>query len=164
MTEPGLAVLVSAPCEWCSTGLYQRKTAEVLTATTVGGATARLCGACADAIGTGPRTPLVPVADTLPLLEPAEAAAYLRRQKWARARTVPEYPHEYLLLNRSTDPLTHLRVVRWIRQTGERRQWAPSDGPAAGKRVWCHYWTAGKYEHWTQPSRTDPILNRKAAG
>jgi hypothetical protein len=68
------------------------------------------------------------------------------------------------LLSRSTDPLTHLRVVRWIRQTGERHQWAPGDGPAAGKRVWCHYWTAGDHEYWTQPSRTDPILNRKAAG
>ena len=163
MTEP-VAVLVPAPCEWCSTGLYRRKTAEVLTATTVGGATARLCGACADAIGAGPRTPIVLVADTLPLLAAAGAASYLAGQEWARARTVPEYPHEYLLLSRSADPLTHLRVVRLIRELGERRKWSPASGPAAGRSVWCCYWRAGKYEHWTQPGRTDPILNRKPHG
>jgi len=107
MTEPGLAVLVPTPCEWCSTGAYRRKTAEVVTATTVGGATARLCGGCADAIGAGPRTPIVPVADTLPLLAAADAASYLAGQEWTTARTVPEYPARIpvaLPLHRPADP------------------------------------------------------------
>ena len=156
-----LSLLVT-PCEWCSTGLYQRRMAVVaVRVERAGGATARLCMQCADDIaGDAWRTPIVPVAESLPLIEEAEAAAYLARQKWTVARTAPEYPHEYLLLSRSTDPLLHLRTGRLIRETGERRQWTPTTGPAAGRRVWCHYWRSGAYEHWTQPSAADPIINR----
>ena len=162
---PELAVLAPTACEWCSTGFYQRKMARWQTRTKVGGATARLCDDCAEAIGDGPRARLVPVAETaLPLPTEEAVAAYLAAETWTTARTVPEYPHAYLLLARSSDPLMHLRVVRFIRERGERRQWAPKDGPAAGRRVWCHYWTSGEWEHWTQPSAADPILNRKPAG
>jgi hypothetical protein len=153
--------MIPTYCELCSSGLYRRKYAAIETATTVGTATARLCGQCADLIGTGPRRRIVPVADTLPLIAEADAAAYLAAQNWTPARTVPEYPHEYVLLARSADPLMHLRVVRFIRDTGDRRQWTPGDGPAAGRKVWCHYWKSGDHEHWTQPSEADPILNRK---
>jgi hypothetical protein len=155
--------LIPSHCELCSSGLYRRKYATVETRTTVGAATARLCGPCADLIGDGPRRPIVLVADTLPLLADADAAAYLAAQAWTPAKTVPEYPHEYVLLPRSADLLTHLRVVRFIRHHGDRRQWMPGDGPAAGRKVWCHYWRSGEHEHWTQPSLADPILNRKPA-
>lgn len=99
----------------------------------------------------------MPVADTLPLPTEGAVAGYLAAEFWTLARTVPEYPHEYLLLTRSNDPLMHLQVVGFIRERGERRQWPPKDGPAAGKRVWCHYWTAGGYLHWTQPALTDHV-------
>jgi hypothetical protein len=160
-----LTVLLTTPCEWCSTGLYQRRMAVVaVTLDSLAGATARLCMTCADAIGGDAwRTPVVPVADALPLIEPHDAAIYLATQTWTPARSVPEYPHEYVLLTRSTDPVMHLRTARWIRENGERRQWSPAAGPAAGRRVWCHYWRSGGYEHWTQPSEADPILNRKPA-
>jgi hypothetical protein len=161
--RPDLHVLAPTPCEWCSTGLYQRKMARFQVATTVGGATARLCADCAELIGDGPHALIVPVADSYRQLYDAEAALYLAEQTWTAARTVPEYPHEYLLLTRSTAPLTHLRAVRFIRARGDRRQWAPASGPAAGRKVWCHYWTSGEYLHWTQPSEADPILNRKPA-
>jgi hypothetical protein len=152
--------LSPTPCEWCSTGLFQRKMAVVLTATTVGTATARLCMDCADAIGEGWRTPIRPVADTLDLLDADAAEAYLTAAEWRNARTVPDHPHAYVLLSRSADPLAHLRVVRFIRETGERRQWSPGDG---GPRVWCHYHRADPWLYWTQPSQADPILNRRAA-
>lgn len=160
MTEPSLAILTPTPCEWCSTGLYQRKLAEILTATTVLGATARLCAACADLIGHGPRVALIPAAELLEQIDTVTAAGYLGGQPWTPARSVPEYPHEYLLLSRSTDPGTHLRVVRLIRGEGERRKWSPPSGPAAGRSVWCHYWRVGTHEYWTQPSLADPIINR----
>ena len=163
--RPGLHVLAPTPCDWCSTGLYQRKMARWMAATTVGAATARLCDDCADLIGDGPRMRLVPVADAYRQLYDAEVGLYLAEQTaWTKARTAPEYPHEYLLVTRSTAPLTHLRTVRFIRANGERRQWAPSSGPAAGRKVWCHYWTSGEYQHWTQPSEADAILNRKPIG
>jgi len=164
---PDLHVLTPTPCEWCSTGFYQRKMAVFYTETRVGGAVAKLCEACDAAIGRPGtlRARLVPVADAArPLPDEATVAGYLAAETWTNARTVPEYPHAYLLLARSTDPLMHLRVVRFIRERGERRQWAPKDGPAAGRKVWCHYWTSGEWEHWTQPSAADPILNRKPAG
>lgn len=160
MPDDVIHVLSTGPCELCSTGLYQRKMAVVQTATKVGAATARLCMDCADLIGTGWRTPLIPVADDLPLLDDADATRYLEAQRWTTARTAPEYPHAYVLLSRSADPLTHLRTVRLIRLEGERRQWTPATGPAAGRKVWCHYWRSGPFEYWTQPSLADPILNR----
>ena len=87
----------------------------------------------------------------------AEAADWLASQAWTFARSVPGQPHEYLLLRRSADPLMHLRVVRFIRERGERRPWAV---PGGRGRVWCSYWPAGDLEYWTQPRDADPILNR----
>jgi hypothetical protein len=156
-----VVVLLTGWCEWCSTGLYKRRSAE-LEVFAEFGAYVRLCRICAEKI-PGPRLPLVPIAATLPMLEPAEVAAYLAAQTWTPAKSVPEYPHSYVLLSRSADPLTHLRVHRFIRAKGERRQWKPATGPAAGSHVWCHYWTAGDYEYWSQPAISDPILNRKPA-
>lgn len=160
MPEPErLVVLLPMPCEWCSTGLYRRRFAEVEVETPFG-ARARLCRICAEKVG-GPSWPLVPVADTLPALDYAAAAEYLRFAYWTTAKTTPEYPHQYALLTDSQDPLMHLRVVRFIRSNGERRKWAPKSGPAAGRSAWCHYWTVGRYEYWTMPNRADPIVNRK---
>lgn len=162
MTDPdAVVVLLPSPCEWCSTGLYRRRNAEIQA--TVFGATARLCATCAKGLGvTGP--PLAYLADTLPMLAVGELALYLQDAAWTTAKTVPEYPHQYLLLSKSPDPLTHLRAVRYIRANGERREWSPTSGPAAGRMVWCHYWASPTHLHWTQPSRHDPILNRKPLG
>jgi len=155
--EPARYVLRRPPCDWCSSP-YAPKTATVETATGIGGAIARLCAECADLIGAGPRTPLRDAADMNALPTEAEVAAYLTgEQGWTFARTVPDTPHEYLLLRRSMDPYMHLRVVRFIRERGERRKWtAPNKA-----RVECSYWTAGGREHWTMPSESDPILNRR---
>jgi hypothetical protein len=158
-----IPTLIPTPCEWCSTGLFQRRMATwQIELASVGRATARLCDKCADA-HDGPRTPLLPIADILDVPGMADVNRYLAAAQWTDARTVPEYPHAYLLLSRSADPVMHLRAGRWIRQFGARRPWAPGDGPAAGKRVWCSYHDAGEFTYWTQPSPADPILNRRAA-
>jgi hypothetical protein len=147
-------VLVRPPCDWCS-GPYQYRPAQLETGLTIGGdARAVLCDQCAAMIGRGARSELVPVADTLDLITPGEAWAYLGSEFWTHARTVPEDPHDYLLLQVSHDPLMHLRVIRFIRETGDRRQW-PRD------KRWYSYWRSGGYEHWTMPRESDPIINRR---
>jgi hypothetical protein len=156
--EPPIVVMVPRPCEWCSTGLYQRRRAEVQTPTRAG--LARLCLTCAAAIGAGPAAPLVPIADELPLIGEDDAAFYVGGHTWTEAKTA-DYPHAYLLLTSSRDPVMHLRVVRFIRETGERRRWAPTSGPAAGRKMTCSYWQCGDFDYWTMPSQFDPILNRK---
>ena len=152
---PELLVLARQPCEWCS-AYYRTVAATVQTGTTLGGATARLCDACAGKIGTGPRTALIVAADRAAPLTHAEVAAYLEAQTWTFARTVPGQPHEYALHHRSTDPWTHLRVVAHIRANGERRQWPVT-------KTWHHYHQVGEWLYWTMARETDPILNRKPA-
>ena len=79
----------------------------------------------------------------------AQVRKYLAAQTWVYARTMPKWPHEYILLKRSTDPWMHLRAVAVIRANGERRRfhayWQPDDG----------------FEYWTMRS-CDTILNRRA--
>ena len=154
-------VLIRPECPWCWS-YYKQVQAEV-EVETLGGAVASLCDACADKIGTGPRRPLVDVAHDWPLLSAAEAAAYLGgAAEWRFARSVPDQPHEYLLLHRAADPLTHLRTVRFIREVGEFRSWTP---PGTRTRLWCAYWTppGSQLEYWTQPKLLEQILNRAAA-
>jgi hypothetical protein len=95
--------------------------------------------------------PLWVAAEMAPLIEPEQAGAYLAAQTWVYARTMPKWPHEYVLLARSSDPWEHLRVVWFIRQTGVKRRFA-------GR---LHsYWQSGGHEYWTMRA-TDTILNRK---
>ena len=153
---PELLVLARQPCEWCS-AYYKTIPATVQTATTLGGATARLCDTCADRIGAGPRTTLVVAADCAPPLTAAEVAAYLEgAAEWTFAKTVPDQPHEYALHHRSKDPWLHLRVVAHIRAHGERRRWPVT-------RTWHHYLQVGGWLYWTMAKDTDLILNRRGS-
>lgn len=96
---------------------------------------ASLCPICADKIGrpgTGRR--LVTAAAQPPLPTREEAGAYVEAQTWTFARTMPKWPHEYVLIWKSTSPWTQLRVLAFIRATGERRKWG---------RHFHHYWTWG---------------------
>ncbi len=153
--EPDLdprIVLARPACEWCSSP-YRFKAATLEVAVPIGDATARLCDECAGNFD-GPRALLVPAADAAPLITGADAAAYVAAEFWTLARTVPEDPHEYLLLRTSHDPWMHLRVLRFIKMAGERRQW-PRD------RAWYHYWRSGGYEYWGMPRESDTLLNRR---
>jgi hypothetical protein len=155
-------VLVRPECPWCWS-YYKQVPATVECATAIG-ATAMLCDACAAKVGRGPLTPVRDVAHAHPLLSDAEAAAYLTgAEAWTFAKSVPGQPHEYLLLARSADPLTHLRTVRFIRHHGDRRSWTV---PGTKTRLWCSYWTpdGSSLEYWTQPRALEQILNRGAVG
>jgi hypothetical protein len=153
-------VLIRPECPWCWS--YYRQVQATVECATVAGGTAMLCDACAAKIGTGPLNPLRDVAHAHPLLTAAEAAAYLTgAEAWTFAKTVPGQPHEYLLLQRSADTLTHLRTVRYIRRHGERRAWSV---PGTRTVLRCHYWTpeGSSLEYWTQPRALEQILNRGA--
>jgi hypothetical protein len=86
-----------------------------------------------------------------PLPTREEAGAYVEAQTWTFARTMPKWPHEYVLIWKSTSPWTQLRVLAFIRATGERRKWG---------RHFHHYWTWADYEYWAMPPR-ETILNRR---
>jgi hypothetical protein len=78
---------------------------------------------------------------------------YIQANQWTYARTMPENPHEYLLIHRSSDWREHLRFVRFIRLHGfqERlgREMYRYSTPGDGWRYWC----SNAYE---------AILNRRA--
>ena len=154
-------VLARPPCEWCSAP-YRTVVATVEVETGIGEelidrhiitATARLCADCAGNF-TGPRRDLIPVADAHPLLTGAAADFYVAAEFWTEARSAAaDDPHQYLLLRVSHDPLTHLRLIRFIRCAGERRQW-PRD------RRWYFYWRSGGYEYWPMGEH-ETLLNRR---
>jgi hypothetical protein len=157
--EPELAryVLIRPPCDWCSSP-YRPKTATIETATTVGGAIARLCADCAEVIGDPPYTRLLDAAEAVDLITADQAAAYLAAHPWTYAKTVPEDPHEYLLIHRSADPWMHLRVIRYIRETGERRKWRHPRGAGSGTYA---YWAPGDgWEYWPLGD-SETVLNRR---
>jgi hypothetical protein len=150
VTPPAVKPVLARPtCQLCGD-----RDSEVEGRTTLGGGWACLCAACWALIGqAGTEARLVNVAGTVRLPAAAQVRAYLASQKWVYARTMPKWPHEYVLLKRATDPWLHLRVVAYVRQRGEHRYFAPS------RRVHS-YWQAGDgWEYWTMRA-ADTILNR----
>jgi hypothetical protein len=75
---------------------------------------------------------------------------YIASQRWVFAKSMPENPHYYVLLSRSSDWRGHLTMLAWIRRWGRRelfgRWWQAVDVDG-----W-HYWAM---------SPDDTILNRK---
>lgn len=121
---------------------------------------ANLCDACRDQIGGDPILALQEAPAREPLITAAEARRYLASQRWKPARTMPEYPHEYLLLDpgrqpgHSTDPWLHLRTVAFIRERGQKRWFAPS------RRIHSYWQPGDGTEVWTLRP-VDTILNRQ---
>lgn len=147
-------VLARPSCELCSAP-YRAVTATLEVQTGIGGATARLCADCAAPfLSFAPVVELVPAADAVPLITGADADAYVSGQRWTVARTVPDDPHEYLLLRASTDQWMHLRFLRFVKYAGERRQW-PRD------RRWYSYWRSAGFEYWPMPGESETLINRR---
>jgi hypothetical protein len=44
---------------------------------------------------------------------------YIAANHWVFARTMPDNPHEYLVIRKSTDPYEHLMFPEWIRAVGD---------------------------------------------
>jgi hypothetical protein len=76
---------------------------------------------------------------------------YIAAQSWVFAKTMPEHPHEYVMLRASTDWREHLRFGDWIRFSGEQERY---QGRIYRYRVvddW-QYWVLGP---------NDTIINRR---
>jgi hypothetical protein len=145
----GLAVLVLPPCMFCDRAAGVE--------TTAFGVRADLCAEHASQYGADALSrPLRAGPAALPLPTGAEAGAYVESQAYRRARPTylgrPQAPHEYVLLRRSTDPWTQLRVLAFIREHGERRRFQGS---------YHRYWTWGDYEYWELQPAWNTILNRR---
>ena len=128
-------------------------TGTAVIAAMVAGYPAHLCKACAGR--TGHATPMLLQAAGVaaPLPSPEEAAAFLAAQQWTGARTMPDWPHEYVVARKSGDVWLALRVIELIRSTGVHRKWH-SD--------WFWYWTpeGSEYEYWAMnPGET--VINRR---
>jgi hypothetical protein len=114
---------------------------------------ASLCDACREQI-SGPALPIAEAPAVPPLISADEAVKYLHGQEWKYARTMPKWPHWYVLARRSTDLWAHLRTVALIRAEGERRYFKPASR-------WHHYWKCcPEHEVWTMRPH-DTILNRR---
>jgi hypothetical protein len=136
-------VLVRPPCSICGDPAEWN-------ALTTWDCWADLCGPHKEAFALD-AGPIWVAPEMAPLIGPDQARAYLAAQTWVFARTMPKWPHEYVLLTRSTDPWAHLLTVALIRQVGVKRRFA-------GR---LHsYWQDGGHEYWTMRP-TDTILNRK---
>jgi hypothetical protein len=67
---------------------------------------------------------------------------YIEAQLWVFASTMPEQPHFYVVLQRSTDRAEHMVFLRWIRRTGERKTFAGQAYRYATVDGW-RYWSVG---------------------
>jgi hypothetical protein len=91
--------------------------------------------------------------DTLPA-DPGETydpTAYIEAQDWVFAKTMPQNPHEYALIRRSTDWREHLRFLHWIRVWGEDEVF---------KGLHYQYRTIGGWRYWAL-GLNDTIINRR---
>jgi hypothetical protein len=151
MTPAPRLVICRPPCMWCTD---KDATQEVFTTL---GCLAELCDEHAEMLRAPRRVgrPIVNAASVGPLLPTEVVAAYLEAQTWTYAKSMPRWPHEYVLLRKSTAPTTHLGAVAFIRAHGEARRW--------GRRM-HHYWQPGDgREYWTMRD-SDTILNRRLIG
>jgi hypothetical protein len=141
-------VMCLPPCMWCTD---KDATVEIFTKL---GCLADLCAEDAELLRAPRRTgrPIAVAASAGPLVPAEVVAEYLAAQTWTYAKSMPRWPHEYVLLRRSTDPQAHLNAVAFIRAHGEARRWG---------RKTHHYWQPGDgREYWTM-RESDTILNRR---
>jgi hypothetical protein len=100
--------------------------------------------------------------DALPLSDRTNPRRYLEGQPFRGASTVPDAPHEYLLLSRATDPVRHLRLIDLIRRTGEPGRFRNA---TYAYRLWGNwvYWASPPVNWGRNPPILDSILNRRRA-
>jgi hypothetical protein len=83
---------------------------------------------------------------------------YIAAQRWTYAKTVPDHPHEYLVLSSSTDVTEHFRFADWLNVTGEEDRFM-------GRTY--RYRTVDGHRYWSSPlvrpvqGPNDCILNRR---
>jgi hypothetical protein len=86
--------------------------------------------------------------------DPAEdwdPAPYIETNEWTFATTMPEHPHEYLLIRNSVDWREHLIFVRWLRVHGQVETYR-------GRRY--RYRVVNGWRYWAL-GPSDSIANRR---
>jgi hypothetical protein len=78
---------------------------------------------------------------------------YIDSQEWVFARTMPENPHFYVHLSKTTDWRSHLVVLLWIRAHGEVERFKGRD---------YRYQTVDGWRLWAM-GPNDSILNKRRA-
>ncbi len=81
---------------------------------------------------------------------------YIAANHWVFARTMPDNPHEYVVIHDSTDPYEHLMFLEWIRSVGDIEHYRGRD---------YEYVTVDGYRYWAMgPSGPEhTIINRREA-
>lgn len=110
---------------------------------------ARLLLAAGDA-GTDLGEALERLRLSLPVV--GDARPYIASQEWTFARTMPDRPHWYVLLRRSTDWAEHLRMLLWLR-SGELEMFHGHP---------YRYRTVDDFRYWAM-GPNDTIINRRRA-
>ena len=98
---------------------------------------------------------LVLLADCCPEAdEQFDPVPYIESQTWTFARTVPQRPHEYVHVSKTSDWRMHLKFVRWLRTWGEMERY--------GNALWP-YRTVGEWRYWAGSDPNWTIINRRRA-
>ena len=90
-----------------------------------------------------------------PPLSPDERLAFIAAHPWTFARTMPQYPHWYVVKDRCRDPVEFERMVIAIRLDGYVELWGTKK-----RRFICL--NIGDYKYWTMgnPLSQTTIINR----
>lgn len=90
---------------------------------------------------------------SLPQFEPSEAVDWIAMQSWTFAKTMPRWPHWYVVRGRCVQDSRFEDFVRLIRREGKARAW--------GNRTFI-YLRIGDWEYWTMgaPVADTTIINR----
>lgn len=67
---------------------------------------------------------------------------YIAANEWTFARTMPENPHEYVVIRKSTDPVEHMRFLAWLRAFGDLEHFKGRDYEYIEIDGW-RYWAMG---------------------
>ena len=73
---------------------------------------------------------------------PTELLAFVNETEWTYAKTMPEWPHEYIVRERVDETLFE-RLVRYIRTHGYEGRSTRRPLPTMAKGEWC----TGRWEH-----------------
>jgi hypothetical protein len=82
-----------------------------------------------------------------------DPAAFIAKHKWTFAKTMPKWPHEYVVRQKVDDDESFNAFVMLIRRTGTAREWHG--------RIFTYLKIDG-WEYWTMGSPLDQttIINR----
>lgn len=87
-------------------------------------------------------------------MQEAEALAFIGAQRWTFARTMPQWPHEYIVRGKGNTSEEFSAFVRFIRGAAVPRGW--------GRKTYHHWYGPDGYHYWTMgwPVSETTVINR----